>query len=339
MRFFVLDWQVELDRARAALAAFVRADPARLAFVPSSTVGVALALHGAALGAGDEVITTAHAYRACTNQLARLAEARGARIVTVPIDLPFDPDALVAAIARRDHAAHAARAARSRDQPDRARPAAGPADPDPARPARSRCSSTAPTPRDSSRSTSRRSGRPGTSATATSGCVRPRAPGSWWPRPTPRPGSVRWSPRTARALSYGPPNRLHAELDWSGTHDPAPHLSRPRGDRRGRRSRVAAGPRSSCATTRSPSPCAIGSAAARIAPDDAIGAMVAIPIELPTGSSPLAVERQLLREGWEVPIVDLPTGPLLRVSAHLYNHAGEADLLAPRLRALGVRLA
>src|SRR5206468_803153 len=25
--------------------------------------------------------------------------------------------------------------------------------------------------------------------------------------------------------AYGPPNRLHAELDWSGTYDPAPNLA------------------------------------------------------------------------------------------------------------------
>lgn len=42
--------------------------------------------------------------------------------------------------------------------------------------------------------------------------------------------------------------------------------------------------------------------------------------------------------GWEVPIVDFVHGPLLRVSAHLYNHAGEAELLVAKLRALGVRL-
>jgi hypothetical protein len=36
-----------------------------------------------------------------------------------------------------------------------------------------------------------------------------------------------------------------------------------------------------------------------------------------------------LRDGWEIPIVDFVHGPLLRVSAHLYNHAGEAAPLVP----------
>ncbi|MBA3456224.1 MAG: aminotransferase, partial [Deltaproteobacteria bacterium] len=61
MQFLVLEWQAEIDRARAALAAFVRTDAGRLAFVPSSTTGVAIALHSAALAAGDEIVTTSHA--------------------------------------------------------------------------------------------------------------------------------------------------------------------------------------------------------------------------------------------------------------------------------------
>jgi selenocysteine lyase/cysteine desulfurase len=74
------------------------------------------------------------------------------------------------------------------------------------------------------------------------------------------------------------------------------------------------------------------------APDDAIGAMASIPISL-AGVTPFALQTQLLREGWEVPIVDFPESPLVRLSAHLYNHAGEADLLARKLHDLGVRLA
>jgi hypothetical protein len=64
--------------------------------------------------------------------------------------------------------------------------------------------------------------------------------------------------------------------------------------------------------------------------------MAAIPIQLPPGTPPLAVEAELLRDGWEIPIVDVPRGPLVRISAHLYNHAGQADQLAAKLRSLGV---
>src|SRR5437016_3630335 len=65
MRFLVLEWQAELDRARAALAAFVRAPADRLVFLPNATTAVAIALASLEVGAGDELITTSHAYRAC----------------------------------------------------------------------------------------------------------------------------------------------------------------------------------------------------------------------------------------------------------------------------------
>jgi selenocysteine lyase/cysteine desulfurase len=81
-----------------------------------------------------------------------------------------------------------------------------------------------------------------------------------------------------------------------------------------------------------------GAGTPRLAPDDALACMAAIPIDLPAGTMPFALQTQLLRDGWEVPIVEFPRGPLLRISAHLYNHAGEADQLAAKLRALGVTL-
>ena len=63
--------------------------------------------------------------------------------------------------------------------------------------------------------------------------------------------------------------------------------------------------------------------------------MAAIAIALPPGATPFAVQQQLLLSGWEVPIVDFPNQPLIRVSAHLYNYAGQADELAAILRSLG----
>jgi selenocysteine lyase/cysteine desulfurase len=60
-----------------------------------------------------------------------------------------------------------------------------------------------------------------------------------------------------------------------------------------------------------------------------------VPISI-TGK-PLDLEKRLLAEGWEVPIPSTPSGPFVRISAHVYNHAGEADALAAKLHALGVR--
>jgi hypothetical protein len=64
--------------------------------------------------------------------------------------------------------------------------------------------------------------------------------------------------------------------------------------------------------------------------------MAAVPITLPPNVKPLALEKQLLADGWEIPIVDFADGAFVRISAHLYNHADEADALAAKLRELGV---
>jgi selenocysteine lyase/cysteine desulfurase len=66
--------------------------------------------------------------------------------------------------------------------------------------------------------------------------------------------------------------------------------------------------------------------------------MAAMPIQLPPGLTTPALQDRLLRDGWEIPVFEFPRGPLIRVSAHLYNRAGEADLLAAKLHALGVRI-
>jgi hypothetical protein len=66
--------------------------------------------------------------------------------------------------------------------------------------------------------------------------------------------------------------------------------------------------------------------------------MASIPIYPPASTTPDALQTRLLLDGWEVPIANFARGPMLRVSAHLYNHVGEADLLVAKLRSLGVTL-
>jgi isopenicillin-N epimerase len=334
MRFFVLDWQRELDAARGALARFVRAPDEALVFVPNATTGVAVALNAAAsgVGAGDEILTTDHAYRACKNQLARLAAVRGARVVVVPIALPFDPDACVEAIARAitprttlalfDHI-------------------------------------TSPTalilpierivPLFAARGIS----------VAIDGA---HAPGQlaldvrallalgvtwyagnnhkWLCAPKSSGFVVTTTPLVPLVTShgaspeYGPDNRLHAELDWSGTADPSAHLAVPmaiatvgHAEVRTRNHALAVAMRRVL----------VDAGAAVLAPESSLGAMAAVPIELPPNTAPLALQEQLLRDGWEVPIVPWPPpiGPLLRVSAHLYNSIDQIERLLAKLRELG----
>jgi isopenicillin-N epimerase len=345
MRFFVLDWQTELDRARAALAAFVGAPHDRFVFVPNATTAIATALASAQVGAGDELVTTDHAYRACKNQLARLVATRGARVVTVPIGLPYDPDALVAGVAaaitprtRLVLLDHVTSPTGLRVPVERIVPALA---------ARGIAVLI-----DGAHA-------PGQLALDVAALF---ALGVTWyagnnhkwlcaPKGSgflvAAPGAPELHPLvTSHGASpeYGPPNRLHAELDWAGTHDPTPHLVVPTALATiaalgGGWPAVIARNHALAVELRRRLVDALGGGARHVlAPDDALGAMAAVPIALPAGATPLAVQARLLADGWEVPIVDFASGPLVRVSAHLYNHAGQAHELAAKLRSLGVQL-
>ena len=76
-----------LARAREALAKFVGADPADLAFVPNATAGVNAVLRSLIFEPGDELLLTTHTYAACRKTLEFVTTRTGARLVIV--DLPF----------------------------------------------------------------------------------------------------------------------------------------------------------------------------------------------------------------------------------------------------------
>jgi isopenicillin-N epimerase len=342
MRFLVLDWQTELDRARASLAAFVGAPADRLVFVPSSTIGVAIALGSVALAAGDEIVTIDHAYRACMNQLERLAAARGATIRVVTVPLPFDAGALVDAVARAitprtrlalfDHITSPTALRLPIEALVALATARG-----------------IPVLVDGAHA-------PGQIALDVAAIGATWYVGNchkWLCAPKGSGFLVVAEGAAARPVvtshgaspEYGPDNRLHAELDWSGTHDPTAHLTVPSAIAT---VAVEGGSWPAVFARNHALACELrrrivdglrlGAEPAPLAPDDALGCMAAIPIQIPPGATPLALQLQLLRDGWEIPIVDFARGPLIRVSAHLYNHAGEADLLVAKLRALGVTL-
>jgi isopenicillin-N epimerase len=327
MRWLVLEWQAELDRARAALAAFLAAPAERLVFVPNATTGVAIALRSLALPAGSEVLTTNHGYRAVKNQLERAQLA--VREVEVP--MPFDADQLVeriaAAITPRtklavlDHITSPTALVfpihrilprfAARDIPVIIDGAHAPGQ----------------VPIDLA------------SILALGGTYYTGNNHKWLCAPK-ASGFLACAPHapalpvvTSHGASptYGPANRMHAELDWAGTYDPAAQLAVPDAIRAldwptvtDRNHRVA---------TEMADRLIERLGATRISPTHA--SMFALRITTP--APPFEIETQLLRDGWEVPIVDHAVGPLVRVSAHLYNTADQADALATKLLALGVR--
>jgi isopenicillin-N epimerase len=97
-------WQLELERqpveflgrrfhdlmneSRAALGAYLNADPDDLIYIDNATAGVNVALHALDLAPGDEVVTTNHEYGACDLTWQYLHEHNGVVINRVPIELP-----------------------------------------------------------------------------------------------------------------------------------------------------------------------------------------------------------------------------------------------------------
>ena len=85
-----------LAEARAAIGAFVGADPDDLAFVPNATAGIATVLASVGIGPGDELLATDHEYNAALNALRVAAGDAGARVVVARIPLPVSgPDVVV----------------------------------------------------------------------------------------------------------------------------------------------------------------------------------------------------------------------------------------------------
>lgn len=331
MQFFVLEWQDAIDRAREALASFLHAPADRLAFVPNATTGVAIALASTRIAAGDELLTTDHAYRACKNQLARIAEERNARVVIATLPLPFDADAAVDAITKAvtdrtrvvllDHITSPTALVLPIERIVPALAARGIA-----------------TIIDGAHA-------PGQIPLDVNALLElgvtwyagnnhkwvcaPKASGFVVGTTPPRPVVV----SHGGSREYGPANRFHAELDWAGTYDPSSLLAVPTAIEQFDWPTVIARNHALAIEARNRLVAALGSS--KICDDSVLGTMASVPISI-TGK-PLDLEKRLLAEGWEAPIANFHSGPFVRFSAHVYNYADQADALAGKLRSLGVK--
>ena len=94
VRFFSHELEPALDDARAALGAFVGADPDDLAFVPNATAAANTVLRSLQFEPGDELLTTDHAYNAVKNAMEYVAERDGASVVIAALPFPGTSPAL-----------------------------------------------------------------------------------------------------------------------------------------------------------------------------------------------------------------------------------------------------
>ncbi len=77
-----------LKESRAALGAYLNADPNDLIYVPNATHGVNIVARSLNLQPGDEVLTTDHEYGACDFTWQFLCAKNGAKYIRQPIALP-----------------------------------------------------------------------------------------------------------------------------------------------------------------------------------------------------------------------------------------------------------
>jgi isopenicillin-N epimerase len=102
LRFFMREYEVLLDGARRALAAFVGADAEELAFVPNATTGVNAVLRSLSFNPNDELLTTNLEYNACRNALDFVASRTGAKVVVAQVPFPLEsPQQVVEAVLGR----------------------------------------------------------------------------------------------------------------------------------------------------------------------------------------------------------------------------------------------
>ncbi len=344
MQYFVTRHAGDLAAARAAAAGFVGADPDGFVFVANATTGVATVLANLRLAAGDELLTTDHAYRACKNQLDRLAAAAGARVVIAPIVTPVrDPRAPIAAIVERVTARTRLVLVDHVTSPTAlvldvaALAAALPADVelliDGAH---------APGMLDLDVAALAAAGVTYYTGNFHKWTCAPKGAAFLWVAAHRRDGFRPLVVSHGATLPLGDSTRFRLEHDWTGTHDPSPYLAVPAAIAHG--AELGGGWPAVRARGRALADAFAAELGERlgadpIAPPSMRGAMAAVTVTLPAGADALAITHALLADDIEAPII--PAGvarwPLVRVSAHLYNRRADLERLIVALARHGVR--
>ncbi|HTT88739.1 MAG TPA: aminotransferase class V-fold PLP-dependent enzyme [Acidimicrobiales bacterium] len=99
MRWFDGEMPGLLSEARAEVARFIGAGVDDVAFVNNVSAGVSAVVQSLPLTAGDEVLSTDHAYGAVSSALDRLCARTGARRVVAPVPVNSRDDEVVAIFA------------------------------------------------------------------------------------------------------------------------------------------------------------------------------------------------------------------------------------------------
>lgn len=88
VRFFKVDLEGLVDRARARLAEFISCRPEDIAPVRNATVGLCTIFNNYPWRAGDEIVITDHEYSSGQHELERIAASKGIRVVVAHVPFP-----------------------------------------------------------------------------------------------------------------------------------------------------------------------------------------------------------------------------------------------------------
>ena len=345
-RFFLGgEYQALLDEARGAVARFVGADETGLVFVHNATAGVNAVLRSLepTLAPGDEILVTDHEYNACANAAAVSASRAGAAVTTAAVPFPLEherevTDAVLAAVTDRTRVLliDAVTSATGLVLP--VADLAAELEPD-------------------VRVLVDAAHAPGMidfdvtelgASYVTANCHKwmcaAKGAAFLWVRADRRDGI--YPAVISHGYNGGWPTEgghLHAQFDWTGTHDPAAWLTVPDALAAVEAMHpdgwpgVQAATRQLCLTGRATLIEALGIDPP--APDSMIGAIASVPVP-PAGNAGSAIFDPLMaalrdRHRIEAPVFTWPAPPdrLLRISAHLYNRPQDYHRLAEALAA------